>query len=48
MKEKSWRIDCPLVLAACHKLGNGDRVHSLHELSKSSSVGEGRSNKSIP
>jgi hypothetical protein len=38
----SWRTDCPMVLAACHKLGQGDRVRSLHELSKSASVGEGQ------
>jgi hypothetical protein len=42
MKGRSWRIDCPLVLAACHKLGQGDRVRSLHEFSKSASVGEGQ------
>jgi hypothetical protein len=28
-------------MAACHKLGQGDRVRSLHELSKSANVGEG-------
>jgi hypothetical protein len=42
MKGRSWRTNCPLVLAACHKLGQGDRVHSLHELSKSASVSEGQ------
>jgi hypothetical protein len=41
MKDRSWRTDCPLVLAACHKLGQGNRVCNLHELSKSVSVGEG-------
>jgi hypothetical protein len=34
--------NCPLVLAACHKLGQGNHVHSLHELSKSACVGEGQ------
>jgi hypothetical protein len=28
-------------LTVCHKLGQGDRVHSLHELNKSANVGEG-------
>jgi hypothetical protein len=28
--------------AACHKLGQGDRVCSLHEIIKSASVGEGQ------
>jgi hypothetical protein len=42
MKGKSWRIDCPLVLTTCHKLGQGDRVHSLYELNKNVSVGEGQ------
>jgi hypothetical protein len=33
----------------CHKLGEGDRVRSLHEPNKSARVGEGaRSNKNIP
>jgi hypothetical protein len=41
MKDRSWRIDCPLILVACHKLGQGDCVRSLHALSKSVSVGEG-------
>jgi hypothetical protein len=41
MKGRSWRTNCPLVLAACNKLGQGDRVHSLHELSKNARVGEG-------
>jgi hypothetical protein len=41
MKGKSWMIDCPFVLVVCHKLGQGDRVRSLHELKKSASVGEG-------
>ncbi len=31
-----------LVLAAYHKLGQGDRVHSLHEFNKSVSVDEGQ------
>ncbi len=39
-KGRSWRTHCCLVLAACHKLGQGDRI--LHELSKSASVGEGQ------
>ncbi len=30
-KGRSWRTDCPLILAACHKFGQGDRVRSLHE-----------------
>jgi hypothetical protein len=42
MKGRSWRTNCPLVLAACHKLGQGDRVRSLHELNKSVRVGEGQ------
>jgi hypothetical protein len=41
MKDKSWRIYCPLVLATCHKLGQGDCVRNMHELSKNASVGEG-------
>jgi hypothetical protein len=41
MKGRSWRTDYPLVLATCHKLGQGDCVCSLHELSKSANVGEG-------
>ncbi len=28
---RSWRTDYPLVLAACHKLGQDDPVRSLHE-----------------
>jgi hypothetical protein len=40
MKGRSWRTDCPLVLTACHKLGQGDCVRSLHELSKSANVSE--------
>jgi hypothetical protein len=31
-----------MVLAACHKLGQGDYVRSLHELSKSARVDEGQ------
>jgi hypothetical protein len=42
MKGRSWKIDCPLVLVACHKFGQGDRVRSLYELNKSASVGEGQ------
>jgi hypothetical protein len=42
MKGRSWKTDCPLVLVACHKLGQGDRVHSLHELNKNVSVGDGQ------
>ncbi len=38
MKGRSWRTDCPLVLAACHKFGQGDHVRSLHEFSKSAHV----------
>jgi hypothetical protein len=30
-----------MVLATCHKLGQGDRVRNLHELIKSANVGEG-------
>ncbi len=41
-KGRSWRTDCPLVLAACHKLGQGDRARNLHELNKSAIVGEGQ------
>jgi hypothetical protein len=49
MKGRSWRTNCPLVLVACHKLGQGDRVYNLHEINKSASVGEGaRLNKSVP
>jgi len=42
MNGRSWRIDCPLVLAACHKLGQGNHVRSLHELNKSVRVSEGQ------
>jgi len=42
MKGKSWKTDCPLVLAACHKLGQGDHVRSLHDFNKSACVGEGQ------
>ncbi len=42
MKGRSWRTNCPLVLAACHKLGQGDCVCSLHELNKNAHVGEGQ------
>jgi len=42
MKGRSWRINCLLVLAACHKLGQDDRVCSLHEFNKSAHVGEGQ------
>jgi len=31
-----------LVLAACHKFGQGDRVRILHEFNKSACVGEGK------
>jgi hypothetical protein len=41
MKGRSWRTDYSLVLTTCHKLDQGDHVHSLHELSKSGNVGEG-------
>jgi len=41
-KGRSWRTDCLLVLVACHKLGQGDRVCNLHELSKNAHVGEGQ------
>ncbi len=41
-KGRSWRTDYPLVLAACHKFGQGDRVCSLHKFSKSAHVGEGQ------
>jgi hypothetical protein len=41
MKDRSWRTNCPLVLAPCHKFGQGDRVRSLHEFNKSARVGEG-------
>jgi hypothetical protein len=30
-----------VVLATCHKFGQGDCVRSLHEFSKSARVGEG-------
>jgi hypothetical protein len=33
--QSTLNTNCPLVLAACHKLGQGNLVHSLHELSKS-------------
>jgi hypothetical protein len=42
MKGRSWRTNYPLVQVACHKLGQGDRVRSLHELSKSANVSEGK------
>jgi hypothetical protein len=41
MKGRSWRTNYPPLLAACHKLGQGDRVRDLHELNKSANVGEG-------
>jgi hypothetical protein len=41
MKGRSWRTYYPLVLATHHKLGQGDRVCSLYELSKSANVGDG-------
>ncbi len=41
-KGRSWRTDCPLVLVACHKFGQGNRVRNLHEFSKSVHVGEGQ------
>jgi hypothetical protein len=41
MKGRSWKTYCPLVLVECHKFGQGDRVYSLHEFSKSVRVGEG-------
>ncbi len=47
MKSRSWRTDYPLLLAACHKLGQGDRVHSLHELSKSANMGEENKNEKV-
>ncbi len=31
-----------MVQTTCHKLGQGDRVRSLHELNKSASVSEGK------
>ncbi len=40
-KGSTWRTNCPLVLAACHKLSQGDHVHNLHELNKSARVGKG-------
>ncbi len=42
-KGRSWRTNrpYPLVVAACHKIGQGSHVHSLHELNKSVSVSEG-------
>jgi hypothetical protein len=40
MKGRSRKTDCPLVLAACHKLDQGDRIRNLHEFNKSVSVGE--------
>jgi hypothetical protein len=42
MKGRSWRTDYPLGQAACHKLGQADRVLSLHELSKSVNVSDGK------
>jgi hypothetical protein len=39
-RKVSWRTNCLLVLAGCHKFGQGDRVCSLHEINKSASVGE--------
>ncbi len=39
-KGKSWRTNCPLILATWHKFDQGDHVRSLHELSKSVRVGE--------
>jgi hypothetical protein len=42
MKGRSWRTYCPFILIACHKLGHGNCVRSLHEPSKSARVGEGQ------
>jgi hypothetical protein len=42
MKGQSWRIDCPIVLVGCHKLGQSYHVSSLHEFNKSASVSEGQ------
>jgi hypothetical protein len=42
MKGRSWKTDCLLILATCHKFGKGDHVRSVHELSKSASVSEGQ------
>jgi hypothetical protein len=39
-KARSWRTECPVILAACHKLGQDDHVCSLHELNTRASVGE--------
>ncbi len=47
MKGRSWKIDCPLVLVAYHKLGHGDCVCNLHELNKSAIVGEGQSQTKV-
>jgi hypothetical protein len=41
-KGRSWRTYCLLVPAACHKLGQGDRVCNMHEINKSANVGEGQ------
>jgi hypothetical protein len=43
MKGRSWMIDCPLVLAAWHKLGRATVfVVYMHEPVKSACVGEGQ------
>jgi hypothetical protein len=41
-KRYIMRTNCPLVLVACHKLGHGNHVRSLHEANKSPRVGEGQ------
>ncbi len=47
-KGRSRRTDCPLVLVACHKLGQGDCVRSLHEPSKSARVNKTKTGQFLP
>jgi hypothetical protein len=42
MEDKLSFANCLQVLAMCHKLGQGNRVRSMHELNKSAHVGEGQ------
>jgi hypothetical protein len=41
------KLSSGMVLGACHKLGQGNCVRSLHELSKSARVGEGHMSSEI-
>jgi hypothetical protein len=42
MKGRSWKTNCPPVLAAGHKFDQDNRVRSLHEPNKSAHVRKGQ------